>query len=93
MVKDYKKIGQKSAVISIVCLVFVLVLFPLIKTNLGEEGKWLGLSAMTAGGYAYIISFWYFAKAKGYAGALGLFLSFLSIFGILILYCLKDKKS
>jgi hypothetical protein len=43
-------------------------------------------------GFALLVMFWAFAKAKGRSGWLGILLPFLSIVGLIILVLLKDKS-
>jgi hypothetical protein len=91
MIAEYNRkslmIGIPGLILQIVCQV--------LSTTMASHGNmtllsWVLLAGLFAGSVLLIIGLVYYAKGKGYSGALGL-LGLLSCLGLLILAVLPDK--
>jgi hypothetical protein len=60
--------------------------------NIFVEGNWVAMALIATCALAWWYASWSFAYAKGYP-VIGIFLPFLSLFGLALLFFLKDQDS
>jgi hypothetical protein len=94
VIESHKK---KSNIGAGVWLASMAVLVGLILSGQVEGNIWDGNNPLAAivfiiNGLSMGFALWFYAKAKGYWGILGLALIFLSIIGLLILAVLPDRR-
>ncbi len=89
MLAKYKKISNIAAGASIASVAIVFALGPRNGGLWHDEAQAVLWGIFTIGIW---VAFWAYAKAKGRSGWLGILLPLLSILGLIILICLKDKS-
>lgn len=94
MIAEYKK---KSNIAAGVWLVTMAILIYMFSGNGVESNIWKTenipvIIVFTIHGLAFAAALWWYAKAKGYWGILGLLLMLLNIIGLIIIALLPDKE-
>jgi hypothetical protein len=92
MLVEYKKQAKISAVVWLTTILTLAALAP-TSGNIWVSGDVIVKSLIIVCVVALAVSFWAYAKAKGYSGQLGIALSILTILGFIMLAVLPDKHS
>jgi len=94
MLPSYKK---KSNIAAGVWLATMALLIWVMTSGQVEGNIWdgnnpLAATIFTIHGISMAVAFWFYSKAKGYWGILGVALIFLSLIGLIILAALPDRR-
>ena len=94
MIQSHKK---KSNTAAGVWLVTMAILVRLFLSGKVEGNVWSGSNLLVATVVivhciSMAIAFWFYSKAKGYWGILGVALIFFSLFGLIVLVLFPDRR-
>ena len=94
MIAEYKKKSNIAAGVWLATMAILIYMFSgnSVEGNIWETGNIPVIIVFTIHGLSFAAALWWYAKAKGYWGILGLLLMFLSIIGLIIIALLPDKN-
>lgn len=87
MILEHKRAAAISAVISCLSYVILIATLPLDRF---DENAWAMISFCIFL-YSMLASTWWYAKAKGYPGALGMLCFLFNVPGLILLALIPDK--
>lgn len=94
MIAVQEKKANIAAGVWIATIVALVSLFATgqVQGNIWETGNTLAITLFSLHGLALAFALWFYAKAKGYWGVLGVSLFLLSFLGLIILMMLPDRR-
>jgi membrane protease YdiL (CAAX protease family) len=94
MIEAHKKKANIAAGIWLVTVVTILVMVFTgnMEGNIWDTGNVPAIAVMTAQALSFLAALWWYAKAKGYWGVLGIGLALLNLIGLIIIAVLPDRR-